>query len=375
MASDPPDSIMLVVRGLDPVGTGRQVELAAEAFRLRGWNTEIAMLSAGGTVAGRLAARGFRLHRLSRRPKVDAGAVAGLARLVSLRRPAVVYGEGRGVALATAQALGIVQSLRGSRCPRLVHRIAMPARTWGERWSLRQADLLLPVSAALAAACREAGCDAGRIDVIPPGAPVPDSSDDVVRTSRQDLASRLGLDSDKQWTLCVSPLEAAARLERLLWGIDQLGVVHQRVEHVLVGFGPLERQVRRRARVEELTERLFLFPHLDCLPDLLEEIDLVFCAGDVAHGGCLLDGLAAGVPAVAVESHASRLIVADGLTGRVVPAAPESELARRANEILENPGVAARYAEACRTRATEAFAAEPAASRLVAAVERLIIKD
>jgi predicted TIM-barrel fold metal-dependent hydrolase len=46
----------------------------------------------------------------------------------------------------------------------------------------------------------------------------------------------------------VAPLVAEARLDRLLWGIDQLEVVHRGVEHVLVGSGPLERRLLRRAR-------------------------------------------------------------------------------------------------------------------------------
>mgnify|MGYP000294401858 CR=1 FL=1 len=44
--------------------------------------------------------------------------------------------------------------------------------------------------------------------------------------------------------------------------------------------------------------------------------------GEVAYGGALLDGLACGIPAVAVAGDAARQIVADGETGRIVAADP-----------------------------------------------------
>ena len=162
----------------------------------------------------------------------------------------------------------------------------------------------------------------------------------------------------------VAPLVPEARLERLLWAIDQLGVVHQRLEHVLVGAGPLRGRMLRRARVQQLAEQLHLFPHLDCLPDLLREVRLVWQSGEVACGGALLDGMALGIPAVAVESDAARQLIVDGETGRIVPADPESEFPRRALGIIEDDELAARYGSAAKARAAAAFPTD----RMVAAV-------
>ncbi|NDC53973.1 MAG: glycosyltransferase, partial [Planctomycetia bacterium] len=165
---------------------------------------------------------------------------------------------------------------------------------------------------------------------------------------------------------------AEARLERLLWAIDQLAVVHRGVEHVLVGRGPRAAWLAHRARVQRLAERLRVVPHCDCLPDLLRQCALVWQAGDVAYGGALLDAAACGVPAVAVESDAARQLIADGRTGRIVPADPESEFPRRAFNLLEDPGLAGRLGAAARVRAAEDFAAAPALARHVEALERAV---
>ena len=158
-------------------------------------------------------------------------------------------------------------------------------------------------------------------------------------------------------------LRGATRRRIQARAIDQLGVVHKGLEHGLVGAGPLLRRVQRRARVQELAERLVVISSCDVLPDLIGQVRLVWQSGDVALGGAVLDGMARGVPAVAVESDAVGQLIVNGETGRIVPALPESEFPRRAFEIIEDDALAARYAAAGQERA----AAEFSADKLVAA--------
>ena len=108
--------------------------------------------------------------------------------------------------------------------------------------------------------------------------------------------------------------------------------------------------------------------HCDTLPDLLGHVKLVWQSGEVALGGVLLDAMARGVPAVAVESDAARQLVIDGQTGRIVPAVPESELPRRAFGILEDEPLARQYGAAAAAQAAEMFAVEPFVKGLLQAV-------
>jgi glycosyltransferase involved in cell wall biosynthesis len=207
-------SILMVVRGLDAVGTGRQIELVAAGFRAAGWRVHIAVTTSGGTVAERLNAAGFPVHRLGARPRVDPGATAKLPFVVRSVGPCVIHAWGRSQAR-------IVGGLRGLLRPALtVCHLAVGPRDRFTAWSLRRADRVIVTSAGVAGRCEAFGVRSGRIDIIPPGI---DAAAGTTR-SREEIARRLGLRGDSPWTLCVAPLDAEARLERLLWAIDQLDV-------------------------------------------------------------------------------------------------------------------------------------------------------
>lgn len=342
----PRSPILLAVRGLDPVGTGRQVELLAGGLRTAGHEVHVALTTPGGGLAARLARDGVAAHRVGERPiRPDVAAAARLARLVRRLRPAVVVACGRS-ALPAAVGAGLL-----ARSTRVAAVLATAPRRPLESWTLRRLDLVVATTPHVADTCRHAGVPADRIRTIPPGI----VADAGAGLDRAAVARRLGLDAGRRWTLCVAPLETASRLDRLEWAIDQLGVVRRDVQHVVVGAGPWGRRLRRRAILQEFAERLVVTPHCDVLPDLLGHAALVWQPGDVAHGGAILDGMARGVPAVAVASPPARQLVADGETGRVVPAVPESEFPRGAFTILEDDALAARWAAAARARAAAEF--------------------
>ncbi len=350
--------VLIVTRGLDPVGTGRQVELAVEGLAARGVDVSVAVMSCGGDVPRRLAARGRSVAIVGRRAVVDGAATVRLARLVSQLRPDVLLGFGRSAAVPL-----LVSQRFHVRCRTVLWLGLVPRRPWTVAAASRL-DGIIATSSDVAAACGRAGIRPDRIVVVPPGI-IADTGSGLPRTA---IADRLGLDSAKLWTLAVAPLESESRLQRLLWAIDQLGVVRKDLQHVLVGAGPLLESLRRRSRAQELAERLFIVPTCDVFPDLLTHVRLVWQSGDVALGGALLDALARGLPAVAVESDAARQVIADGVTGRIVPAVPESELPRRAFNVLEDEELARRYGGAGVARAAEEFPAERFVEGVAAAI-------
>jgi glycosyltransferase involved in cell wall biosynthesis len=358
----PRSPILLAVRGLDSVGTGRQVELLAAGLRAAGRDVHVALTTAGGGIAARLERDGVPVHRVGRRPTApDAAAAARLVRLVRRLRPAVLVACGRSSLPAAAAAAVAAPATR------VAVQLGVAPRRAFEAWALRRLHLVIATTPHVAAACRRAGVSAETIVTIPPGIVA-----DAGRTlDRAAIATRLGLDPATRWTACVAPLEAESRLERLAWAIDQLGVVRRDVQHVVVGAGPRRDWLLRRAVVQQFAERLVLVPHCDIVPDMLGHVALVWQPGDVAHGGAILDAMARGVPAVAVEGDAARQLVVDGETGRIVPPTPESEFPRRAFTILEDDALAARWGAAARARAEAEFPADRMLEAHVAALERL----
>lgn len=350
--------ILLVTRGLDPVGTGRQVELAAEGLRAAGFLVAVAVMTSGGDVGSRLADRGITVHFVGRRPVVDSAAAARLARLCGKLQPATLLGFGR----SSAWPLLMATCVRPG-CRSLIWLGLSPRRT-ATIQAAKRLDGVIAASPGVAKACEQKGIRSGRITVVLPGI----TRDAGRGLSRDEVAARIGLDPTKQWTLAVAPLEPEPRVQRLLWAIDQLGVVRKDLEHVLIGAGPLLGQIGRRARAQELADRLVVLPSCNVLPDLLTHVKLVWQSGDVALGGAILDGMAHGLPTVAIESDAASQLVVDDVTGRVVPAVPESEFPRRVFNILEDDDLARRYGEAAAERAATEFPAQRFMDAIAAAV-------
>lgn len=355
-------SVLFVTRGVDPVGTGREVEIAATCLAASGRRVHVAITSAGGAIAERLATRGAAVHRLGRRPRPDVAVIGRLEKVLRAVRPVAVISFGRAQASITAAA-GLPRAPFGSR-PRLICRVAAAPRGLVDAWALTRADRVAASSAVVAAACRKAGVSSQRLDTIEPvaDAAVPGGM------TREQVAAHLRLDPEKIWSLCVAPLIGPSRLDRLLWGIDQLGVVRRDVEHVLVGGGPQLDRLWRRARVQHIAERLRIVSHCDFLPDVLREVRFVWQPGEVALGGALFDAMAAGKPAVAVGSEAARQAIVDGQTGWIVPPLPESEFPRRAFSLVEDDAVASRFGAAAQERAAAFFSSDRFASRLRVAV-------
>jgi glycosyltransferase involved in cell wall biosynthesis len=362
--------ILMVAHGLDPVGTGGQLLQAGRWLLASGREVHLAVTSRAGGAAEELAQAGASLHRVGRRPAPDPAAIAETALLIRRLKPRLICSWGWS-GLQVAAAASAVE--RGGHRPALLAAIARPLRTpaWSSSWltrrMLERCDLVLAATQATAVSCRRLGLPEPRVRLCPPGV----SPYDAKSVDREALARRLGIPPDSPWTLCVAPLVARSRLERLIWAVDQLDVVLPGLVHVLVGSGPLAAQLARRSRAQSAAERLRMLPNCPWILDLLAETRLVWQTGDVAHGGALLEALAAGVPAVAVHGDAADSIIEDGVTGRLVTADPPSDLPRRGLPILEDDAVFDAYAAASRQRARNYFSLAAASEIWNSAIESL----
>lgn len=345
----------------DAVGSARQIELSAMALRDAGWRVTVACISEGGSLANRLEKDGFEVWRLSRRPRLDAAVLPRLLGLIWRERPTIVLGWGRETMLTLA-ATRMLAWAGGLRQWQYLQHLSQPPKGSVETLAATVADGLLVTAGWIVKVCESLGL-AGRMTIVPPAAVSFSESED-----RLELAERLGLDPAKRWMLCVAPLVASSRIERLLWCVDQMGVVRKDIECVIVGRGILKRRLLRRARVEEIDGRLHWFDQLSDLPKLLPHVQLLLQPGSVAYGGCLLEGMAHGIPAVATDSPEYCALLGQDEAGRLVPAAPESEFARRAIELLENREAADACCEAARQRIIEQFDPKTSLAALVAAI-------
>jgi hypothetical protein len=97
--------ILLVARGLDAVGSGRELLQTAHRLRAEGDDVHLATITRPAGVATRLAECGVLVHPLSQRPEPSTAGIAGIARTAVRLRPQLVMSWGSSAMQATAAAL------------------------------------------------------------------------------------------------------------------------------------------------------------------------------------------------------------------------------------------------------------------------------
>ena len=141
----------------------------------------------------------------------------------------------------------------------------------------------------------------------------------------------------------------------------------------LVGAGPLEQELRQLARSFGIDDRV-VFTGLVDHDRLLERaragdwdaVVLASGAGESEHEGIpvsLMEAMAAGLPAVATDSGATRELVTEQ-TGIVVPPGDTSALADALRLLGGDPDLRRRLGAAARRRVAESFDARAVAARL-----------
>ena len=174
-------------------------------------------------------------------------------------------------------------------------------------------------------------------------AETPDPTSRNVR--RQQLASRLRIDSDRYWLLCVAMMRDDAKLA----SYAQLARVAERMQRkdwmlLIVGDGPAELQVRDYFRLDKDLQIHFLGRRdSEFVLQLMSVSDLlVWPAINEAIGMTALEALAMGLPAVCGRSGGIGQIIHHGHTGLLVdnPDTPDSVdlFAEAIESLLGRPG-------------------------------------
>lgn len=141
----------------------------------------------------------------------------------------------------------------------------------------------------------------------------------------------------------------------------------------LIGGGPLEASLRALAAALGVADRVTftgLIDHDQLLARLLardwDAIVLASSSSGTEHEGIpvsLMEAMAAGVPAVATDSGATRELITDG-AGLLVPPSDRGALAEALRRLAADPELRARIGAAARARVADAFDAERVAETL-----------
>jgi glycosyltransferase involved in cell wall biosynthesis len=128
---------------------------------------------------------------------------------------------------------------------------------------------------------------------------------------------------------------------------------------IVVGDGPLRREVATQIRSLELGSRVTLRGRIDHdrLPELLSQIDvLVNPSSEESFGVILVEAAASGIPSVAAAVGGVPEVVLDGRTGLLVPADDLPALTDAMRRLADDPALRERLGRASAERARQRFA-------------------
>lgn len=261
--------------------------------------------------------------RVARAAFPTTSVIAGLVRLVRESRPGCLYGW---LFLANV-ACGIAGRLAG--VPRVVASERTLNRWKAERgtgrWWYRPADraaagLWDAVVTNSAAAADDfavwAGVPRDAIRVIPNGF----DFETLLARPVRDVRRLHRIADDELLILTVGRLSPEKNHELLLRAAARVVRDHSRVRFVLVGHGPLERRLRERARELGIDDRVVFAGRVDDPESYYAAADLFVLTSEIESlPNALIEAQAFGVPAITTDVGGASEVVADGVTGLVVP--------------------------------------------------------
>jgi glycosyltransferase involved in cell wall biosynthesis len=188
--------------------------------------------------------------------------------------------------------------------------------------------------------------------------------------SRAGLAAT-GLDPSAPWLLAVAMMRPGSKLHSYRLLAEALGAVADRGWHLLIA-GDGEARAEVEALFTPLGDRVRLLDALSAerLPPLYAACDLyVWPAVDEAYGMAPLEAQAAGLPVLAGDEGGVADVVADGVTGRLVPRRNPGAFVAALSGLLDRPEALRRLGAAAQARVRVVHGLAPARVRLAAALD------
>ena len=340
---------LLVTQDLNRAGAQRQcVELALGLHARPGWRVEVAVLEPGGPLTSELAGHGIPIHPCPRRWRWDLSPAAALARIAGAIGAEVVH-----TFLFLPNFYGRLARLR-RRPPLLVSSL----RSTGiEGWPRYAGEVLLAPLCDVVIA----NSDAGRDDLVRRG--VSARRVVVVRNGltfeRFDAARALGLPpfGDALRLGMVAQMERRKDHGSLVEALARLRAKDPRVRLVLAGDGSLRDRVQDAARRRGVFEAIDWLGTVACPETVYSTLHLYVQASAAEEGtsNSILEAMASGRPVVATDVGGNREVVADGVTGSVVPPRDPAALAAAAQALLADEGRARAFGEAGARRVRERY--------------------
>jgi glycosyltransferase involved in cell wall biosynthesis len=177
--------------------------------------------------------------------------------------------------------------------------------------------------------------------------------------SRQGLLSDLDLPPRARIMGVAGRLTREKQVVELLWALDQIRCVRDDVYLLVIGDGDARSFFERYARLYEIVDHVRFLGWRNAATAVIAQLD-VYCTASLQSSCSLavLEAMALGVPVVAADTPAHRLVVVPRETGLLADARQRSEIARSCLQALEDDKLAVQMSAAAQRRVAEAFTVE-----------------
>lgn len=194
-----------------------------------------------------------------------------------------------------------------------------------------------------------------------------------VGRDRSRIRRELGLAEDVPLVGAVGLLNEAKGHSFLVDAIAQVRTSLPSVRCVIVGEGALRSALEAQIANAGLTNTVTLLGYRRDVPDILAALD-VFAMPSLWEGMPygVLEAMASTKPVVASDVNGCRDLVADGVTGRLVPARDVGALANALRSVLEDRETAQSLAAAGRARVVERYSLSRMLERHHALFQQLV---
>jgi glycosyltransferase involved in cell wall biosynthesis len=234
--------------------------------------------------------------------------------------------------------------------------VLTPAQRKVQRMICRGADCVLVNAEAIRETLIEEGYAPRKIVVIRNGITL---SRFDKRHGRANLRQELGLPLSAPLVMVSSRLNQMKGISYFLDAAMILAPRFPDARFLVVGDGGNRKELEEYASRLGLGQRVAFTGFRGDVPDLLSEA-AVSVLPSLSEGlsNSLLESMAAGLPVVATRVGGNSEVVADGVTGFLVPPQDSAALAHATGVLLENKDLAARFGQSGKRRVTDLFSVE-----------------
>ena len=361
-------SVLQVIPTLDRSGAEKQMALLAAMLPRDRFRVEVAALTRLGPLAAELRAAGIPVTLIGKRHKVDPFALIKLSKLMKARKFDVVQ-----TWIFAANVYGRVAARRAGVPVTVVAEMAVDLWKSGvhreiDRRLAHRTDRVVGNSPAVVDYYRGLGIAGTKLTCIPSGIAVADPPE----VDPSAVRAELGLPAGCPLAIFVGRLAEQKRVEDLLAALDLLRHVRPALRTLIVGDGPLRAALHGRADAFRLGDAARFLGHREDVPRLLAAADMLVLPSDYEGlPNVVLEAMNMSKPVVATSAPGTTEVVADSVTGLLVPRRSPTDLARAIRSLVDDPSLGRRLGAAGRARVEAEFRAEAMVGRFAALYEEL----